>query len=411
MKYPLSSSLALRLLFLAGIVGPAAHAQEEATPDSLAERRQREIEGFPSNIKVGELKLDASQSLEFEDNDNVRLSDSQRQSDAIFRPIFNLNSLYPVGQMNLLRFNVGLGYEKYFRYGAYDRFVVSPGSALSCDLFVGDYRINFHDRFSYEMDPGRLAGVSGTASYGGFDNTLGASVEGALDKIVSQFSYDYEKFISTEQQFDYISRDTHSASLHNGYVFVPGVTAGLEVGASPTYYKLPLVNDNVGYFAGAYADWQLGEHFHVEPRVGYSYFTFSDSLLYKDLPSLGSYYFGVNLQHQLRPNIGYSLDAGRDTENGAYGSIQELTHVSFNPSLNILYKLRLYTGFFYQVGQDKYGTLADDFSRWGCNLGAERKLSDKLTVRLDYRLVLKDSIQKDRDYSQDRIILTLHYRF
>jgi hypothetical protein len=379
--------------------------------ETAAAQRQREIEDFPYNLKVGQLKLDLSQTIGIEYNDNVRYSDSHREEDGIIRPVFNIGALYPVSQLNTLRFTCGVGYEKFFQYDSYDRWVVTPNSALDFDLYLGSYRINFHDRFSYEMDPGRLAAISGLARYGGFDNTLGASIQGTFTRTVAEFGYDFEKFISSQSEFDYVNRSTHSVLLRGGYIVAPELVAGLESKVSPTYYDENLVNDNVGYNAGAYANWKIGEVFSVEPRVGYSYYTFSDGRLYQNISDMDAVYFGLKLKHQFRPRFGYTIDAGRDLQNGPYGSIEDLYHVSLNSSLNVIYKIFMDTGVTYESGTDKYGTFADDFNRWIFSIGASRRLSDKFTLRLDYRFMLKDSAYNDRDYRQNLVTLNLNYRF
>ena len=211
-----------------------------------------------------------------------------------------------------------------------------------------DFKINFHDRFSYELDPGLLGPVSGVARYGGFLNTVGVSVLGDFHDITTLVSYDYTKFISTVGQFDYISRDTHSVLLRSGFNFRPEFTAGVELGVAPTIYEQPLLNNNVGYSAGVYADWQLGQHLRIEPRAGYSYYTFSDGVLYQGLPALGSYYFGLNVEHQVNEKIGYTFDAGRDIQNGAFGAILDAYHVSIYGWANVLYKIRLTMGAVYE---------------------------------------------------------------
>ena len=73
------------------------------------------------------------------------------------RPQVNINALWPITQLNTLKLDIGLGYAFYLDHSDYNTngVLLSPGSQLSFDIFVGDFRINFHDRFSLEQDPSR----------------------------------------------------------------------------------------------------------------------------------------------------------------------------------------------------------------------------------------------------------------
>ena len=91
----------------------------------------------------------------------------------------------------------------------------SPGSQLAFDIFVGDFRINIHDRFSLEQDPVAEIALSNVADYGRFQNTAGVAVLWDLNQAVVTAGYDHYTFISTTDDFDYLDRnaDIFSASI------------------------------------------------------------------------------------------------------------------------------------------------------------------------------------------------------
>ena len=104
-------------------------------------------------------------------NDNVNLSEdataviqspfgpvtlsTQKESDFIIRPLLTMNALWPITELNTFRLDLGIGYAFYLDHSNYNTngVLVSPGSQLAFDIFVGDFRINLHDRFSLEQDP------------------------------------------------------------------------------------------------------------------------------------------------------------------------------------------------------------------------------------------------------------------
>ena len=75
----------------------------------------------------------------------------------IIRPQFNIDAIWPVTQLNTLKLDLGLGYSFYLEHPNSDTngVLISPGSQLSFDIFVQDFRINLHDRFSAATGPDR----------------------------------------------------------------------------------------------------------------------------------------------------------------------------------------------------------------------------------------------------------------
>ena len=81
------------------------------------------------------------------------------------------------------------------------------GSQLAFDIFVGDFRINFHDRLSLQQDPMAEIALSNVADYGRFENTVGVSVLWDLNKAVVTLGYDHYNYVSTDSDFDYLDRN------------------------------------------------------------------------------------------------------------------------------------------------------------------------------------------------------------
>ena len=80
---------------------------------------------------------------------------TEKQSDFIIRPQLNINALWPITQLNTFKIDLGIGYAFYMDHSEYNTngLLLSPGSQVAFDIFVGDFRINIHDRFSLEQDP------------------------------------------------------------------------------------------------------------------------------------------------------------------------------------------------------------------------------------------------------------------
>ena len=115
-------------------------------------------------MQLGPVSLRFQSTLEVEANDNVRLAADHPQADLIFRPQVNALGVWQVTEKNRLSLSLGVGYAKYINTPGFDGLFLTPGSDLSFDVYVKDFVINFHDRFSYSQDVSYDPTVSGIGS-------------------------------------------------------------------------------------------------------------------------------------------------------------------------------------------------------------------------------------------------------
>src|SRR5664279_5575384 len=170
-----AGKIGLGLAVLLFCASPIVRAQDAIRPslagEASSEARRQSIENIPYNLQLGPVKVRFSATVGIEYNDNVNLAEdasafipavggpilvtTQQQSDFIIRPQVNVNLLWPITQLNTLSLDLGIGYAFYMDHSNYDTndILLSPGSQLAFDIFVGDFRINIHDRFSLEQDP------------------------------------------------------------------------------------------------------------------------------------------------------------------------------------------------------------------------------------------------------------------
>jgi len=166
--------------------------------EAASEARRQSLDRIPYNLLVGPVRFRFSATAGFEYNDNVNYAERNSQEDFIFRPQVNFNALWPVTQLNSLRLDLGLGYGLYLDHSEYNTnsILLTPNSQVSFDIFVSDFRINLHDRFSLTQDPIDEPGLSNAADYTHFENTAGVSVLWDLNKVVLTLGYDHYNFIS-----------------------------------------------------------------------------------------------------------------------------------------------------------------------------------------------------------------------
>jgi hypothetical protein len=449
---PLSSFV--RRLGLAALVpllcaAPITRAQDAIRPslagEAAAEARRQSIDKIPYNLQVGPIKFRFSATMGVEYNDNINLAEdgsiialtptgpilitTSPQSDFILRPQVNMNALWPITQLNTLKFDIGVGYAFYLDHSNYNTngVLVQPGSQLAFDIFVGDFRINIHDRFSLEQDPVAEVALSNVADYGRFQNTAGISVLWDLNKAVVTMGYDHYTFISTTSVFDYLDRNAEIFSGSIGFTPTSTMTVGVEGSFIDTYYDQTVLNDSRTYSAGGFIETQLTSYLKLRVAGGYQNIEFDNTGLVNDAHDLNDYYANALLSHRVNSVLTHNLAVGHETQLGVNSNYVKLNYVRHTANWNIFYKTLLSTELFYEDADDSGGSgllflpipgvpninpfVAEHIHRYGGALTLGYQLTPHVTLGLRYQYTQKNSDQPLRDYRQNRIALDGTYSF
>lgn len=381
--------------------------------DAAAEARNLQQQSQAYTIKSGDFRLLATPSLSLDWNDNINLAHTGALQDFILFPALGLDMSYPLTQRNVLRLNVTFGYKEYLQNSQYSAWYVQSGSALSYDIYVKDFWINLHDQFSYIQDASQQAAVANTGTYGNYQNTAGFNTTWDLEDVTLSLGYDHQDYFSTSQQFSYIDHASELVVGRGGFKFHPTLTAGLEGTISYTAYDQPVLNNNMGYSAGVYADWHPGHYLHVQPRFGYMIYQFEQTSRFIKAANQNAWYFDLTATHDLSDAVSYSLSAGHEMTLGTYGDTIEDWYVRPTLSLRIIKDLTLNTSFSYQNGsqglQTAPGSPSENFDWFTWSLGLRHPLTKRLTVGLNYRMTLRTSNDAFREYTQNLVSLQLSY--
>jgi hypothetical protein len=441
------TGLAFLLLVFSAI--SIARAQDAVRPslagEEAAEARRQSIDKIPYNLELGPMKLRFSATIGFEYNDNVNLSEdasallpgvngpvlvsTEKQSDFIIHPQINLNAIWPITQVNTFRLDLGLGYAFYLDHSNYNTnsLLISPGSQLAFDIFVGDFRINIHDRFSLQQDPVAEIALSNVADYGRFENVIGVSVLWDLNAAVVTLGYDHYNYVATNSLFEYLDR---SAEILNGSIgFTPNATTtvGLEAVLVDASYDQNVLNDSVTYSAGLFLETQLSSYVRVRVAGGYQNINFDNTGLVNDPNDLSDYYANILLSHRVNAVLTHNISAGHETQLGVNSNYVTLNYVRYTANWNILYHTLLSTEFFYEDAEDSGGAgpliapgtgaflfnpfAAEHIERIGGALTLAYQLTPHVTLGFRYQYTQKDSDLPLRDYVQNRVSIDGTYSF
>lgn len=415
------------------LIAESAFAQDSLRSslagDAAAETARRQQDSQLYTWKIGNLRLLAVPSLEFDYNDNINLVQSGAQSDFILKPLLQLSGSYPLTQQNQLTFSAGVGYDEYLQHQQYSAFRVDSTSALLFDMYIKDFWIDFHDRFSYIQDPATQATLAGTAQYVTMANTVGQTTIWDLEDLTLTLSYDYQDTTSPGSQFTYTDRESQLPLVRAGLRLQPELTVGVEGSADFTTYDQDVLNNNQSYSAGLYGDWQPGSYLHIQPRAGYTIYQFqhtSQSVpppFYIGIPphatslqtsDLNAWYADLTVSHQASEAVTYSFSGGHEISLGIESDVVEDSYFRPNIAWAIFRDLTLNTSFFYEHGNQGEGNISGNFVEtfdwYGGALTLSYSLMKKLLLTLNYRLTLRSSDVPDRGYSQNLVGIQFSYQ-
>jgi Putative beta-barrel porin 2 len=404
---------------LLALLGAAsiARAQDAIRPSLAGEEsaaaRSQSLDRIPYNLMVGPIRFRFSATAGVEWNDNINLSEKDTKEDFIFTPQANIDAIWPITQLNTLKLDLGIGHNFYLDHSQNDTnsILISPGSQLAFDIFVGDFRINIHDRFSLQQDPIAEIGLSNVSDYGRFENYAGVNVLWDLNKATATIGYDHYNFISTTSQFDYLDRNAEEVS-GTFLVNVSSTTGvGVEGNFVDTYYDQNVLNDSLSYSGGLFVETQISNNIKLRVAGGYQGINFDNTGTVADSSDLHDYYANGLLTHRINGSISQSLSAGHETMLGVNSNFTTLNYIRHTSNWNVITHTLISTEFFYEDADDSGGFFSEHMHRYGGALVIGYQLTPHVTVGARYQYTQKDSDQPLRDYEQNRVSLDGTYSF
>jgi hypothetical protein len=410
------SRLAWAFLSLLFVV-PNLRAQDAVRPSlagqEAAEARHQSIENIPYNLLAGPVRFRFSITTGVEYNDNINLAQVNKESDVIIRPQFNINAIWPVTQLNTLRLDLGIGYGFYLEHSEFNNnaILISPGSQLSFDIFVQDFRINLHDRFSLSDDPVDEIQLSNVVNYGRFENTVGVSVLWDLNKAVLTFGYDHYTYISTTDTFSYLNRNAEILSFSAYFALTSTTGGGIETTAVFDYYNEDFLNDSSSFSIGPFIETQITNYLRVRASIGYQSVNFDHGGGLQDQNDSSDWYGNISLSHRINAYITQTSSAGHESTLGVDSNFITINYVRHTATWAIINRMLLATELFYEDGDDSGGIFGEHIQRYGGAATIGYQLTPHVTLGLRYQYTQKQSNLPFRDYKQNRVTLDGTYSF
>jgi len=423
---------------LSVVISQNAQGQEIPRP-SYARQKQRTELPTVSNFKIGEvlLRVDAQMTAEF--TDNVDASATPKP-DFIVTPEIGITGLWAVTKLNTLRFRTSFGYSYYFNSPNLNRQIatISPDSALTFDVYSGDVKFSFHEQPSLQTETYNQGSLSGVAQLERFTNTAGVSVLWDLNDVVWTFGYDHYNFItiggansSSGTTANAISRLDHSTDQVSASMAVKVssiLIGGLETTASYSDYPEQTASNFSTISAGPYFEFQLTPYTHVFLSGGYkgvfsgtnaagSVAVSSTTTAQPAQGDPAGYYANLSFVHRLNRYYSDRLDIGHTDDVDALGGHTQANFLRYNGNWKVNSKWSLSNGIAYEdihiiAGSAISGSaVASDYRRFIASLGTGYQISPHVAASLLYQYINKMALRSSESYVQNRIIISLGYRF
>jgi opacity protein-like surface antigen len=366
------------------------------------------------NIKAGPVYVDLAGHVGVDFNDNVYLSDSMRKSDWVFRPDLSLKAFWQVTRLNSLQVDIGLGLAKYLHHHDLDSssLLVAPNSQLSFDVYVGDFRINFHDRFSITQNPVDEALLSGVGKFDRFQNAAGVSILWDLNDLKLQAGYDHYNFWSLTSEFDTLDRAEEQFTFSASVQVNEEATAGIDTSASIIDYDKNYQNDGWSGSAGPFVEMQVTNYLKFRASGGYQTMVFDGGGENQDSSDYQGWFAYLNLSHRLNSRITHGLSMGHEARLGLMSNYTDVTYVRYTAAWQMNSKLSAAFDGLYEDSRESDIQLGpEDAQRYSVGLGLTYTVNSKMTLGLRYRFSQKDSNLPRRDYYQNVVSADLNYNF
>lgn len=408
----------LLIVFIGVIGGISCLKAQEAIRSSLAgeSAATSHLQDFDQsyNMKAGPVLFNMSAGTTFGYNDNINLSQTNRESDFIITPNVGLTGHWPVTAINSLNLNVGLGYSKYLEHPEADTkaITISPDSILDFVVYTGDFKFTFYDSFSIQQDPISEIDLANVTTFGRISNTAGFDVDWDLNQILLSAGYSHTTFMATSAEFKYTDSDCDSVYQRTSYTVNPTTTAGWSHSISYTTYDQDVLNNNWSFMSGPFVNTQLTPNLNFSATAGGQYISAATGGSINDNTSnFLSWYASMSLSHRINNYMTETLTLSHTNPIGLNSDFTKLDSAQYGVSWQVIKDVSLGTSAFIEHSDDSGGLLSESVWRYGGSVMASRNLTQKISASINYTFTQRDSDVDLRDYYQNLVTLNLNYSF
>ena len=295
--------------------------------------------------------------------------------------------------------------------------LISPGSELQFNVFVGDFRIRLHDKVSYEQtltfnqqvgDQPRVYNFTDVGRFDRFNNFAGVGVDWDLNKVIVSVSYDHENFISTTDRFKYLDRASEWFTADLNYLLGDRTKAGIEGRLSLNNFKEETVlNDNWRARVGPFIEVRLPAAMILRTGGGYDMARFDAAATGSDYDNWYAY---CKLSQEFKW-FTHSLGAGHETLPGDNANNLRTTYVRYQISSDAIKNLELDAYFSVNFSKEFGGPYFETFRHYLTGARVGYLFHKYFKAGVAYDLFLKNSDTPDLSFYENRVTVDMTFQF
>jgi hypothetical protein len=405
----------------AGIAAGKVTAQESIRPSGIsaaaADTRQDQAAAVRGDfMRFGPVNVDASVQVDLELNDNIGLSETNKEGDMIFRPRLNLNTEWKVTRLNTIRLGLGVSYAKYLNNSKLDTqaLLLDPGTQLGFDIYVGEHlRLNIHDRIQITQNPIEESSLSNVQRFARLQNSAGVTAFIRYPDWDFVVGYDHFNYNTIDSQFSFLDRTEEQFFASARHRVSDALGVGVEGSAAIVKYTDNVNNDATTWTVGAFADATVSQYTKLRLSAGYQDMSFDGNGTSVDRSNFGGWYANLSAAQRISQYLSHSLTVGREARLGLSVNYTDYVFARYAATWRMNDIMTWTLDAFVEDARDSGGAaaFAEKAFRVGGGAGVAFKLSSHTTLGLRYNYVNKDSDLADRSYIQNAGALSINYQF
>lgn len=375
------------------------------------------------NLRFGPLLFDITGVAGIEYNDNINYSNNRPLDDIILSAGIDFGGTVELSRHLDFTLDVGARYEKYLQHSELDSdntfLTLSPDTEAAARILADNHLIVIYDRLSYSSSAADAVGVApggglvtDIAKYGRFTNVAGVDIDSDYNIFQTTLSFQREDVRTQGELFKFAERTTYRFSPSIRKQFTPAFTAGIGGSVSQTDYKTDFNNDGTSWSIGPFMTWRPNDNWETSVGASYVESNFDTGGGSGDNTGTSK---GVNgrasVRHDLSRWYSHGVSIAHFQELGQVSNTTEVTRANYDYSILVTAETTLSGQLFAEHGNDSGGIGSESYDRYGFTIGAGYQIGRRTTLDLRYAWTEKDSDLVNRDYSQNRVILTVRHDF
>jgi hypothetical protein len=412
-------ALSLGLVSLATQLSAQEQPRESVAGMKSAQARQAAATTEPYNLRWGPVQFQTETTLRLGLTDNLFRSNRDREEDVLLNPEVTLRARWPVTQINTFTASLGIGYEHYFQNSevSSDRPLIRPDSELVFNIYTGDFRIQLHERPSYQETlfynstgpiNNRFYNFTDTGRFSRFDNFLGFVVDWDLHDVLLSLGYDWETFLAQSADFDYLDRFSHFVSPTATFLLGEKTKIGVEAqGSTHDFFKETTLDDHWRARVGPFINFQLRPEINFRLGGGYETAQYDSNAEDSDFQT----YYAYGRLAQTTRLFTHAISAGRENLLGDNANNLRNIFVRYNISIPIVRNFDLDARASANFAREFGGGFEEEFDFYRAGLGIGYQFHKYARASLGYDFTTKDSDIPLREYHQNFLTMAVAFKF